>query len=158
MNDQNETGLATTNQENKQVSFFQAANLVDGVFPTLENATVMPFDLMADYWTPENKGESKRVFFDRISTRQVADINDSNVIIDLDCAFFFEEVITGTGNKKSSEIKTISNGSKRLVGAIEQMNIQQFTPLLITYQGKKKNRNNSFNSDIWSIKPLKINI
>lgn len=122
---------------------------LNGQLPDLASAETFPFDLMADYWTPETLGESKRVFFDKIDTRQVVD-QETQEILDLECAFFLEVV---DGNAK-----TISNGSKRLVGALEAYGIQKGTPLLITYMGKKKNRTNSRQSDNWSIKPLKINI
>ncbi len=118
--------------------------------PSLADAEPFPFDLMADYWTPENEGESKRVYFDRIAERAVAD-QQTGDIIDLECAFFLEE-------QEGGELKTISNGSKRLVGALQAYNIQKGTPMLITYLGKRKNRTNSFKSDVWSIRPLRISI
>ncbi len=117
--------------------------------PNLEDATPLPFDLMSDYWTPQNPGESKRVFFDRIDIRQVKDMNSEDTI-DLECAFFIEKV--------NGEAKSISNGSRRLVGALQSLNIQRGSALLITYMGKKKNKSNNFNSDSWSIKPLILNI
>lgn len=123
---------------------------LNGKLPSLADAEPFPFDLMADYWTPENEGESKRVYFDRISERAVAD-QQTGDIIDLECAFFLEE-------QEGGELKTISNGSKRLVGALQAYNIQKGTPMLITYMGKRKNRTNSFKSDVWSIRPLRISI
>lgn len=130
----------------------QGLTVVDlnGNLPDLNKATEFPFDLMADYWTPESQGEQKRVFFDKIATRSVAD-QQSGELIDLECAFFIEL-------SEKNEAKTISNGSKRLVGALEAHKIQRGTPLLITYLGKKKNRTNSFQSDSWSIKPLRLEI
>jgi hypothetical protein len=110
---------------------------------------------MADYWTPEDKGESKRLFFDKIATRPVKDIQNEDVTIELECAFFLEQT---TDNKGNVEVKSISNGSKRLVGALVANKIQRGTPLLITYLGKKKNSTNTFQSDSWSIKPLTISI
>lgn len=118
--------------------------------PDLEDSDTMPFDLMGDYWTPSKEGESKKVFFDKFQMRTVKDIQNEDVLIDLECAFFLEKTKEG--------IVTICNGSKRLVGAIQSNNIQRGTPLLITYLGKKKNKNNSFSSDQWSIKPLIINL
>lgn len=117
--------------------------------PNLDDATPLPFDLMADYWTPQNPGEAKRVFFDRIELRSVKDMN-SEETIELECAFFIEKV--------NGEAKSISNGSRRLVGAIQSLGLQRGSALLITYLGKKKNKSNNFMSDAWSIKPLVINI
>lgn len=123
---------------------------LNGNLPDLSKAEPFPFDIMADYWTPEQAGESKRLFFQRISERTVADQNTGDMI-ELECAFFLEQ-------QESGELKTISNGSKRLVGAIQAYNIDQGTPLLVTYLGKRKNRTNSFKSDSWSIRPLRIEI
>ncbi|MBO9671996.1 MAG: hypothetical protein J7577_01020 [Sphingobacteriaceae bacterium] len=122
---------------------------LSGKLPDLSSATEYPFDLMADYWTPELPMESKRVFFDKIATRPVQD-QQTGDIIELECALFIEPSKDG--------FKTIANGSKRLVGALEAHSIQQGTPLLITFLGKKKNRTNQFQSDNWSIKPLRLNI
>lgn len=120
-------------------------------FPDLTNAQEVPMDLMSDYWTPEKAGESKKVFFDSIRERLVRDQQDPNVLIELPCAYFFEPDTEG-------KAKTISNGSKRLVGVIEAFGIQRGTPLLITYLGKKKNASNQYHSDQWSVKPLILNI
>lgn len=137
-----------------EVSTIESNGLItvdlNGKLPSLADAEPFPFDLMADYWTPESEGESKRVYFDRIAERAVADQQTGDVI-DLECAFFLEE-------QGGGELKTISNGSKRLVGALQAYNIQKGTPLLITYLGKRKNRTNSFKSDVWSIRPLRIAI
>lgn len=122
---------------------------LNGKLPDLDKAETYPYDLMADYWTPESKLESKRVFFDRISKRQVLD-QQTGEVMELECAFFVE-VIKG-------DAKSVSNGSKRLVGAIQANQIQRGTPLLITYLGKKKNATNAYQSDSWSLKVLKITI
>jgi len=122
---------------------------LSGQLPDLAKAAEYPFDLMADYWTPESKGENKRVFFDKIASRTVLD-QQTQQQIDLECAFFIESTPEG--------YRTISNGSKRLVGALEGHKIQHGTPLLITFLGKKKNATNQFQSDNWSIRPLMIAI
>lgn len=122
---------------------------MSGSIPTLDSAQVAPVDLMSDYWTPERPGEFKRLFFMRIGTRNVLDQQDQSKIIPLDCAFFMENV--------GGELRSVSNGSKRLVGALEAIEAQQGMPFEIRYLGKKKNRNNQFSSDNWSIKPLVIN-
>jgi hypothetical protein len=119
-------------------------------FPDLAAAVPMPFELMADYWTPENPGEEKRVVFDQLKIRPVQDQKDPNIIVDLLCAFFWEQTPEG--------VRSVSNGSKRLVGAIQEYDIQHGTPLLLTYRGKKKNKNNANQSDLWSIKPLLIKV
>ncbi len=115
----------------------------------LETATVAPIDLMSNYWTPQKPGESKRVIFDKIDTQQVLASDGTGEVIDLECAFFFV--------KDGETVKRISNGSKRLVGALQAARVANMMALEITYIGKKKNASNGFMSDNWTVKPLIIN-
>lgn len=117
----------------------------------LHTAEAAPFDLMADYWSPEQPGESRRVLFDRIQLEDVVD-QQSGEIIELNCAYFFYQ------EKPDGPVKRIRNGSKRLVGALENYNMKSGTALLIKYLGKKRNKNNSNMSDYWSITPLIVNV
>lgn len=142
------TETANTAVQKTNNDGLQAVNL-NGNLPDLSKAEVSPFDLMGDYWTPETVGESKRVFFDKISSREVAD-EKTGEAFDLQCAYFIEVV--------NGEAKTITNGSRRLVGALEANKIQKGMPLLLTYKGKKKNSTNAYQSDSWSIKPLRVAI
>lgn len=129
-----------------------SAQVVDlnGDIPDLEKFEVLPFELMSDYWTPENPGEAKRLLFDRITTRMALD-QQTGEPIELECANFFEKDPKGG-------LRTISNGSKRLVGMIQSFKIPQGMPLYVTYLGKKKNKSNQFQSDNWSVKQLRISI
>jgi hypothetical protein len=132
----------------------QAIDLENGKLPLLADATVVPISLNFSYWTPENKGDSKRAFFLEVRPEKVQAVNADGET-ELDCAIFLEQLPDGT-------VQQIGNGSKRLVGpimdAVDRGLIQKGVPLLITYLGKKKNKTNSFMSDDWSIKPLIINI
>lgn len=114
----------------------------------LETADAAPVDLMSDYWSPSNAGESKRMIFDRIDLSPVL-AQDTGEIIDLECAFFFV--------KENGQVKQVRNGSKRLVGALQSYSIQRGTALEIKYLGKKRNKMNAFMSDNWSVTPLIIN-
>lgn len=153
--DKNELALVEKNSsltvQNNGDLGVQAIDVNSGNLPDLEDADELPLDLMSNYWSPALPGETKRVFFDSIKTRAVQDQQNPEVVIDLPCAYFFEKVKDKNG---VPEIKTISNGSKRLVAAIENNNIQRGTPLVIEYLGKKRNATNSFSSDDWSVKPL----
>lgn len=123
--------------------------------PNLQEAKELPIDLSGNYWTPTEAGEIKRMFFVDIKAQQVLSANNSGELIDLECATFLEQRADGT-------VQTVVNGSRRLVGVLEQYvnngTIHQGTPLQITYLGKRKNKTNSFSSDSWSIRPLLINI
>ncbi len=145
-----ENGVAV---QNDSVSF-KVADLSDSNLPDLETeAEVTPLDLVSDYWTPETEGESRNVFFDQFGIFQCMDINDPDVLVDLECAvFIWKDPNTGS-------VKSLRNGSKRLVGALKSFSgLKRGMPLQITYAGKKKNKNNNFKSDVWSIKPLLLKI
>lgn len=141
----NEVTVQEENPQNLQVA---TADLNSGNLPDLNKAHEFPVDLMSEYWTPEKTGEVKRLFFDKVQPRYVKD-QSTDEVIELECAFFLEQTEDG--------VKTICNGSKRLVGAIQAYDIQRGTPLLVTYKGKKRNRTNQFHSDDWSVKLLMIN-
>lgn len=114
--------------------------------PDLDDAEVLPLELSSLYWTPEASGETKRVYFDCIKMREMPSMKEGEPAQILPCAFFYEKV--------DGDVVAICNASKRLVAAIEGSFIKRGTPLIIEYQGKKKNATNQFHSDIWSIKPL----
>ncbi len=121
--------------------------------PSLADAEALPIDLMSDYWTPETVGEKKRLFFDKVAPSRCKD-NQTGAEIELDCAFFLEQ----TKIDGKQDVKSVRNGSKRLVGMIEGEGIQRGTPLEVTYLGKKKNSTNGFMSDQWRVRPLIIKI
>lgn len=139
------TGVTSADQ-NPRV--FKTVDLDSGAdFPDLDKAQALPVDLMSSYWTPEKEGEAKNLVFSHIDDADLID-QDTGEIKKLRTAFFFEKV--------DGEVRSIRNASKRLVGAIESSQIVRGTPLRVTYLGKKKNVNNSFKSDDWSVKPLLI--
>jgi hypothetical protein len=115
----------------------------------LNNAEAAPFDLMSEYWSPLDRGETRRVLFDLIQPMGVVD-QSTGELVEMDCAFFFYQETPG------GPVKQIRNGSKRLVGAIQSFGIARLTPLQIKYMGKIKNKNNANLSDNWSITPLQV--
>lgn len=133
----------------------QTADLSTSDLPSLEDAQELPVDLCGNYWTPEHAGEFKKMFFVEIKPQKVLSATGTGELIDLDCATFLEQTEDGT-------IQTVTNGSRRLVGILEQYVsngiIRNGTPLKITYMGKHKNKTNNFTSDSWSVKPLRMAI
>ncbi|EKT3963853.1 hypothetical protein NTJ20_001347 [Flavobacterium psychrophilum] len=145
------TELATTaTTKNTERSLAQSFDLSKEL-PNLEDAKVLPMDLSSEYWTPETPGESKLCFFQEIKLSTYTDVNTGETI-DLPCVILLEQ--------KNKVLKTIRNGSKRLVASIEdavsQGKVQQGSPLKIEFLGKEKNSTNANKSDRWSIKPLFI--
>lgn len=141
--------VENTGQLTVQNSTFQPLPLEQ--IDLIHDAETLPFDLMSDYWTPLQVGESRDVLFDRIDDMDYPD-QKTGELIELPCAFFFWQ------EKKGEPIKAIRNGSKRLVSTLQSWRLPQLTPLTITYHGKVKNKNNGNFSDAWSIKPKRINV
>lgn len=117
--------------------------------PNLNDYKPAPLDLMADYWSPETPGESKRVLFTEIRQRMILD-QASGEQIELESAYFLEQV--------EGDWRVVSNGSKRLVAALVNRGVKPGTALLIKYLGKLKNKTNNFKSDNWSVKTLILEI
>lgn len=124
----------------------QAFDIENGELPDLDQAEVLNVDLMDDYWSPAEAGETKKVFFQKIGTRKVLD-QQSGEVIDLECAFFMEK------DPKTGSYRTVSNGSRRLVGSLQVNGVTRGMALSITYKGKKKTLGGNL-CDNWSVRPL----
>jgi len=98
------------------------------------------------YWSPIEKGEEKRVFFDSMSVESISDVETGEEKL-LPTVHLWEQTADG-------EISRVSNSSARLVGLFERMNYRQGTPLKITFKGKEKNKNNAYQSDSWDVRQL----
>jgi hypothetical protein len=142
--------------EKKEVATLEA-------LPKLAEQKPQGISMIADYWTPEIQGESKRVYIVGI-TEDIYDGNDERGEILLPCVFMIEEV----EKAGKTERKAVKNGAKRLVAAIENgikagsiITISQWqqtgempTGIEIVYEGKKKNKNNAFQSDRFDVRKL----
>lgn len=106
-------------------------------------------DLSAEYWSPTETGEKRRMFFMGIENRTAPDHNDPEKEVELPCAVF---VLRGD----DGEFRAVINGSKRLVAAFENSALDRGKPVQVTYLGKKKNRSNAHMSDDWSVVTLKM--
>lgn len=127
---------------------------LEGELPNLHTeAKPLPVDLSSTYWTPEEKGEEMRGFYQRIEESTYTN-ETTGEQIQLPCLILIAQ-------NKDGNITTIRNGSKRLVASIEDAvndgRLTAGTPILITYLGKERNKTNSFMSDRWSVKPLIVN-
>lgn len=137
-----------------QISFVTADldNATADDLPDLDKATVIPFDLAGEYFTPEPEPENarteksqRRVFFSHIDNSLVTNEETGEQKI-LPTAHFLY--------RKGSSIITIRNASKRLLAALENSNMVRGAALEITYLGKKKNATNAYMSDHWAVRPI----
>lgn len=147
--------LSQAPQSNNDVAQVNQGTLTLDVknIPNLHNAEESGVDLSSEYWTPENEGESKVGIPVKIEDAVYEDQETGEHVV-LPCLIFVEQT-------KEGLLRTVRNGSKRLVATIENAveagHIQLGrTPIKIVFNGKQKNTTNSFKSDRWSIKPLLI--
>lgn len=141
-------------QEQKREALVPSVDLSSKDLPDLASGRELPADLTSQYWTPEEPGEFKLVFFQRIEECTYVD-QETGDVIKLPCAILLEQ-------KRDEErsLQTIRNGAKRLVAALEEAlnngSIEVGTPMKITFTGKERNKTNSFMSDRFSIRPLSL--
>lgn len=145
-----EAGLVVSPTDMQQTSGLEVQQVGLDDIDALDSAQVVPIDLSSEYWSPALAGETRRVIFDCLDTQDVLSSNGSGEVIPLECAFFFV--------KENGSVKRMCNGSKRLLSVIQSFNIQRGSALEITYDGKKKNKSNSFMSDNWIVRPLVIKV
>jgi len=142
------TNQVAKSETNQLVESFD----LTGQLPNLHQAVELPIDLSSSYWTPEEVGEAKRGFFQRIENATYVD-EKTGEVIELPCVIIVTQ-------EQNGSIATIRNGSKRLVAAIEEAvndgRVSAGTPLQITFLGEEKNKTNGFKSARWSVKPLII--
>lgn len=118
--------------------------------PDLAQATPEPVEMSGEYWTPEEVGETRRLFFFGLNLENVVDM-ESGETRELPVVQFVEP--DGKGG-----VRSVRNGSRRLVGIFESFasSIKQGDAFEIAYLGKKKNKNNAYKSDNWSVRRLTI--
>jgi hypothetical protein len=116
----------------------------------MEHAEIIPVEVGTEYFTPKNPGEQKRVIFDKILVvEMLVNRNNEMIPVALETAFFFEV-------RPEHGIVRVANASKRLIGILQDAKVPSKTALLLTYQGKEKNKNNAYFSDRWSVMPLNV--
>ena len=142
VSDQNGHGTAIA-KATPQIKMVMA-DLDSGELPDLDSTPTAPLDFASEYWTPENQGEARNMFFSHIDNALVTDEKTGDQLT-LPTAHFFW--------KKGNDIVSVRNASKRLLAALTNGGVQRGMGLEITYLGKKKNSTNAFLSDNWSVKP-----
>ena len=116
--------------------------------PDIETAPVAPVDILGEYWSPTEIGESKRVYFLGFSS-QISIDRQTGEDVELNIVQFLE--------RGPNDFHTIRNASSRLYGTFEQMarDLKSGQPFLITYLGKKKTATGNL-MDNWKVQPIII--
>ena len=119
--------------------------------PDLENAPVVPLSLVEDYWSPEQKGESRKLGFLGTKTVEIPAMDGENAgeLRPVTYAEFVERQADGTG-------KMVTSAAARLVGFFTDRNIPRGTFWHITYEGKVQNKTNPFKSDAFRINMIVV--
>lgn len=142
------TTAVASSEQGKQAVDFATVDLSNfNNIPDLDTVEVSPVDLTMEYWTPEKEGEKRRAIFSHCEERETKDPETEEEKV-LNTAIFY--------GKKDETVYTFGNASARLVGVFENGKIPSGFACEITYMGKKKNSTNSYQSDRWSVKPLKL--
>jgi hypothetical protein len=104
-------------------------------------------NLVANYWTPVNKDENRRLIF--IETKALRSINEETG----------EEKILNTCVFVDPTTKeVVHQSSSRLVGVFERETPTPGEIFEIVYLGKIKNTTNAYMSDNWAVYRLKDSI
>lgn len=119
-------------------SLIKPENLED-----LTEYEVSSISLVPEYWTPEEVGEFRNLYYYGVELQPVADFNDPDKTVELECVVF-ADVSTGAP-------RAVVNGSKRLVACFRNLALATETPVKVIYIGRKKNRQNNNESDHWDI-------
>ena len=110
----------------------------------LKTAVKSEINLVPEYWSPQQEGESKRLYFMQISNLE--NINEETG----------EQKILRTISFYDPTKKCIvTQSSARLIGVFEHNMPVAGEAFEIVYEGKKKNTTNPFLSDRWSVFKLK---
>lgn len=114
--------------------------------PDLAECEVAPAELLGEYWSPVDTGETKRVFFAGFGKQNTID-RQTGEDIELNIVKFVE--------KQGNDFRTIRNGSARLYGVFEQMarDLKPGMPFEIKYLGKKRTTTGN-SADNWSVRPI----
>ena len=114
--------------------------------PDLENAPVVPLSLVEDYWSPETKGESRKLAFLGTKTVEIPAMDGPNAgeMKEVTYAEFVERQADGTG-------KMVTSAAARLVGFFTDRDVPRGTFWHIIYDGKVQNKTNAFKSDAFRI-------
>jgi hypothetical protein len=122
-----------------------------GDLPDLHKAKVSKLELSPEYWTPEKEGEFKVGVITEIVEADYKD-EKTGETIKLPCIVMIVQ-------DENGDLSAIKNGSKRLVGTIEDLIASGVinyddVPIKISYKGKKTNQTNAFKSDTWSVRKI----
>ena len=120
-------------------------NLEGDALPDLNTYKPKNINLDQEYWSPEESGETKRMIFMKIVQNDaIPDFNDPGEYVEKDCAYFIGQ------SKQGYQI--IKCAAARLVSLCESLTpggIYDFT-----YTGRKKNKTNNFESNVFAVNPV----
>lgn len=134
--------------EKRNESLLKSDSFFMGGLPDLSQAVAAPLPINGEYWSPQEVGEKKRLFFKEIRMDKVVDKN-SGELIDIPVVYFVELV---NGRKQ-----IVRQGGARLVSVFEPFveagTIMPGMAFEIVYLGLSRTVNGN-NIAKWSIIPL----
>ena len=136
--------LALLNQGGEMAAF----DIMD--LPDLDQeGVVVPLSLVEDYWTPESKGETRKLAFLGVKTIMIPSMSEENrgELVERTYAEFAERQPDGSG-------KIVTSAAARLVGFFTDRDVPRGTFWQITYTGKVQNKTNAYKSDSFAIQMI----
>lgn len=99
---------------------------------------VLKFDMSANYWTPLQIGERKRLIFQETNIEPAPDFNDPAKMVDLRVAKFVEVYV----DEKTGEIRQqmVRTAATKILSFIDSFNLPKHACLEIEYKGKMKSK------------------
>jgi len=153
-NEQREVALA----EAKRIPFatFDISNANEAMLNAIADAPQMNFNTKAEYWSPETKGERKRLIFQFVAEKEKTKntMSDDPEYVYIDTAYFVElKKDEKTGKMQQQMLK---NASTVMVSYLQNNAIPRHSILDIEYLGKKNSKKSGFKFDDFAFIPVPI--
>jgi len=148
--------IAVADEKRIPLATFDINNASDAMLEAISNAPQMNFNTKAEYWTPENKGERKRLIFQFIAEKEKTKntMSEDPEYVFLDVAYFVElKKDEKTGKMHQQMLK---NASTVMVSYLQNNYIPKHAILDVEYQGKKRSKKGGFSFDDFAFIPVPV--
>jgi hypothetical protein len=109
---------------------------------------VRDLNLVPDYWSPEQSGETKLlIFWEFLRNDEIPDMNDPNKTVIKDSCIFIEV----KSDKKKVFLKCSATRLVSVMRFAAKGEVYQ-----VTFVGKKKNKSNNYMSNVFEVYPLEL--
>ena len=148
--------MENQNQITKSEQMFAGINPLNrGQVELAATGLALNFDISANYWTPMQIGEKKRLIYQETATEQAPDFNDPTKLVELRVAKFVEVYINQDGEICQQMIRTAAT---KILSFIDSFDLPKHACLEIVYKGKMKSKKAARMYDDFAFYPVVINV